>query len=49
LSVLMGFTSRELEALVMRATGVRPIVHRRLGFRLTARWTPVSQDARLAA
>jgi len=49
LSVLRGFTSRELEALVMRATGVRPIVHRRLGFRLTARWTPVSQDARLAA
>src|SRR5215468_361231 len=46
LSVLRGFTSRELEALVMRATGVPPIIHRRFGFRLTARWTPASQDAR---
>lgn len=49
LSVLRGFTSSELEGLVLRATGIKPIVHWRLGFRLTARWTPASHDARQAA
>ena len=39
-SVFRGFTSAELSALVERATGATPIVTRRLGFRLTARWTP---------
>jgi len=39
-SVFRGFTSAEVSALVERATGVTPIVKRRLGFRLTARWTP---------
>jgi ubiquinone/menaquinone biosynthesis C-methylase UbiE len=40
LSVLRGFTSRELASMVSSATGVTPVVKRRLGFRLTARWTP---------
>jgi ubiquinone/menaquinone biosynthesis C-methylase UbiE len=39
-SVLRGFTSSELSQLITRATGVTPSVRRRLGFRLTARWTP---------
>jgi ubiquinone/menaquinone biosynthesis C-methylase UbiE len=39
-SVLRGFTADELSALITRATGVTPIVERRLGFRLTARWSP---------
>ena len=40
LSVMRGFTSAELTELVAHATGTRPLVRRRLGFRLTARWTP---------
>lgn len=40
LSVLRGFTSRELAQLVTHATGAIPRVRRRLGFRLTARWSP---------
>jgi ubiquinone/menaquinone biosynthesis C-methylase UbiE len=39
-SVFRGFTSSELSALVERATGITPVVKRRLGFRLTAHWTP---------
>jgi SAM-dependent methyltransferase len=39
-SVLRGFTSSELTTIVSRATGATPRVRRRLGFRLTARWTP---------
>lgn len=39
-SVLRGFTRDELRAMVLDATGVRPRVARRLGFRLIARWTP---------
>jgi SAM-dependent methyltransferase len=39
-SVLRGFTSSELSRLVTSATGVTPVVARRLGFRLTARWSP---------
>lgn len=39
-SVLRGFTGNELRAMVSEATGVRPRVARRLGFRLIARWTP---------
>jgi ubiquinone/menaquinone biosynthesis C-methylase UbiE len=39
-SVLRGFTARELERMIGDATGARPIMRRRLGYRLTARWTP---------
>lgn len=39
-SILRGFTQDELHAMVVHATGVRPRVARRLGFRLIARWTP---------
>jgi 2-polyprenyl-3-methyl-5-hydroxy-6-metoxy-1,4-benzoquinol methylase len=37
-SILRGFTSAELEALVREATGIAPAVRRHLGFRLTATW-----------
>lgn len=40
ISVLRGFTAEDLRRVVRAATGVTPTVHRRLGFRLTARWTP---------
>lgn len=40
LSVLRGFTARELEALVRDATGRAPEVRRRAGWRLTASWSP---------
>lgn len=39
-SVLRGFTRAELDAMVKTATDSTPIVRRRLGFRVTARWTP---------
>lgn len=39
-SVLRGFTSSELRRVVTNATGVTPRIRHRLGFRLTARWTP---------
>ena len=38
LSVLKGFTAPELSSLVQAATGVRPHVAHRLGWRLTASW-----------
>lgn len=41
-SVLRGFTADELRRYVSQATGATPRVRRRLGFRLTARWAPVS-------
>lgn len=37
-SVLRGFTSRELESVVHAATGTVPAVRRRPGFRVTATW-----------
>lgn len=40
-SVLRGFTVGELSQVVTLATGVAPHVQRRLGFRLTARWSPL--------
>lgn len=40
LSVLRGFTVSELQALVYDHCGVAPTVRRRIGFRLTASWTP---------
>jgi len=39
-SVLRGFTSTELHRVVRSATGAAPVVRRRLGWRLTARWSP---------
>jgi SAM-dependent methyltransferase len=39
-SVLRGFTPAELRDIVRSATGVVPRVRRRLGYRLTARWSP---------
>jgi SAM-dependent methyltransferase len=39
-SVLRGFTPRELSRHVQRATGRAADVRRHLGFRLTATWTP---------
>ena len=41
LSVLRGFTPGELNAHVVRATGTSPSVSQRLGWRLTASWTPL--------
>ncbi|MEO8193358.1 MAG: methyltransferase domain-containing protein [Gemmatimonadales bacterium] len=39
-SVMRGFTDSELAEIVEAATGRRPVVHRRLGFRLTTSWAP---------
>lgn len=41
LSVLRGFTPVELSMHVFRATGTSPFVVRRVGWRLTAAWTPL--------
>lgn len=40
LSVLRGYRRHELAALVHRATGIHPQAHNRLGFRVTATWSP---------
>lgn len=40
LSVLRGYRRDELAALVHRAVGVEPRAHNRLGFRVTATWSP---------
>lgn len=40
LSVRRGYTRAELRALVERATGCRAGVHDRIGFRVTAVWSP---------
>ena len=37
-SVMRGFIPSELVSLVAAATGIRPVVRRRLGFRLTTHW-----------
>src|SRR5262249_36573158 len=42
-SVLRGFTVDELTRLVTAATTTVPLVRRRLGFRLIARWSPAGQ------
>jgi SAM-dependent methyltransferase len=39
-SVLRGFRAGELAAAVQDATGCRPAVRNRRGFRVTASWTP---------
>lgn len=48
LSVLRGFTTRELSGMVIDATGVTPTIKRRLGFRITVRWTPSAARGRAA-
>jgi len=45
LSVLRGFTEGELGGMVVTATGVEPAIRRRLGYRLTASWTPATSPA----
>jgi len=45
LSVLRGFTEGELGGMVVAATGVQPAIRRRLGYRLTASWTPATSPA----
>ena len=45
ISVLRGFTEGELGGMVVTATGVQPAIRRRLGYRLTASWTPRSSEA----
>jgi SAM-dependent methyltransferase len=40
LSVLRGFTEGELGGMVVAATGLQPAIRRRLGYRLTASWSP---------
>ena len=39
-SVMRGFVPSELAEIVSNATGQRPVITRRLGFRLTTSWTP---------
>ena len=41
-SVMRGFTAAELRAHIRSATGVTPSVRHRLGYRLTAHWSPRS-------
>jgi len=45
LSVLRGFTEGELGGMVVTATGLQPAIRRRLGYRLTASWTPAATPA----
>jgi len=40
LSVLRGYTPDELSTAVFSAVGLRPVVHHRLGFRITTSWPP---------
>ena len=42
LSVLRGFTAAELRSHVVRATGTTPAVAKRVGWRITASWTPLA-------
>jgi SAM-dependent methyltransferase len=39
-SVFRGFTKMELDSIVKAATGTTPVVRRRIGYRVTARWAP---------
>jgi SAM-dependent methyltransferase len=41
-SVMRGFRAHELRGLVESAVGQRPSVHYRLGYRVTASWTPLT-------
>lgn len=42
LSVLRGYTPEELSNAVFEAVGVKPSVHRRIGFRVTTSWAPTT-------
>ena len=42
-SVMRGYTPGELSRLVVAALGRAPSVHRRIGFRVTASWTPENE------
>lgn len=42
LSVLRGFTAPELMSHIVRATGAAPTVTQRVGWRVTASWTPLA-------
>lgn len=44
LSVLRGYRREELAALVRAAVGITPQTRHRLGFRVTATWTPASES-----
>ena len=44
-SVLRGFTRSELHELVHAATRAAPAVRSRVGFRVTAVWTPTGGEA----
>ena len=46
LSVLRGYTRAEFADAAERAVGARPVVHARLGFRLTMSWTPIREKVR---
>jgi ubiquinone/menaquinone biosynthesis C-methylase UbiE len=48
-SVLRGFTDGELGGMVVASTGVQPAIRRRLGYRLTASWTPAANIERASA
>jgi SAM-dependent methyltransferase len=48
-SVMRGFTPSELADLVREATGARPAVRRRLGWRVTASWAPGGRAPRTPA
>ncbi len=41
-SVMRGFRAEELRGLVESTVGQRPTVHYRLGYRVTASWTPLT-------
>jgi hypothetical protein len=45
LSVMRGYTQTEMSDIIAAAVGIRPVVHKRIGFRLTASWTPTGQCA----
>jgi hypothetical protein len=42
-SVMRGFTPEELGDTVRDAVAQKPVVHRRLGFRVTTSWAPVDR------
>lgn len=44
-SILRGFTVDELHNAIVQATGATPAVRKRLGFRLTATWSPSASRA----
>jgi SAM-dependent methyltransferase len=46
ISVMRGFTEGELGGMVVAATGRQPAIRRRLGYRLTASWTPATAASR---